>query len=70
MADTSRDPGSGRERDGSPPLMPLWVKMFGLAVGVLVVAVVVVFLVVGGEHGPGRHTRGGHGQPADVSHVR
>jgi hypothetical protein len=67
MADTPRDADSGQEHDGLPPRMPLWVKVFGLVLGVLVIAVVVVLLVAGGEHGPGRHLPGGHGHPVDAS---
>ena len=34
--------------------MPRWVKLF-LLVGLVVLVVVVALLVVGGDHGPGRH---------------
>jgi hypothetical protein len=37
------------------PGMPRWVKVSALAVAVLVVALIVVMLAIGGEHGPGRH---------------
>jgi hypothetical protein len=36
---------------------PAWVKWLAIALGVLVL-VVVVALLVGGEHGPGRHMSG------------
>lgn len=35
--------------------VPRWVKVFGLVVIGLVVLAVVLMLVNGGEHGPGRH---------------
>jgi hypothetical protein len=38
-----------------PPGMPRWVKLMGIALVVLVVAMVVAMLVLGGDHGPGRH---------------
>lgn len=38
-----------------PPGVPRWVKLMGLAVVVLVVVAVLVMLLLGGEHGPGRH---------------
>ena len=37
---------------------PRWVKVFGIVALALVLLVVVAMLVVGGEHGPGRHTGG------------
>jgi hypothetical protein len=38
--------------------MPRWVKMAGVAVGVLIL-LAVALMVVGGEHGPERHAPGG-----------
>jgi hypothetical protein len=35
--------------------VPRWVKVSGIVAIVLAVAVVVVLLLSGGEHGPGRH---------------
>ncbi len=35
---------------------PRWVKVFGIVTLVLVLLVVVVALMIGGKHGPGRHT--------------
>jgi len=40
--------------DGHPG-MPRWVKVSALVVAVLVVALILVMLAIGGEHGPGRH---------------
>jgi hypothetical protein len=43
-----------------PPAMPRWVKVSGLiAVGLLVLLVVI--LVLTGEHGPGQHGAGATG---------
>jgi hypothetical protein len=49
---TNPDPRHGTD---APPRAPGWVKAF--AVGVLIVAllVIVAMLLMGGEHGPGRH---------------
>ncbi|GAA4446855.1 hypothetical protein ACFQV2_25020 [Actinokineospora soli] len=38
-----------------PPGMPRWVRTTALVVAVLVAVVVLVLLISGGEHGPGRH---------------
>jgi hypothetical protein len=69
MADPPTDPDSGEEtgvrRDREPSAgTPRWVKVFGLIALVAVVLFVVVMLVGGGEHGPGRHTGGGSDTPA------
>jgi hypothetical protein len=51
--------GSSRDADrGSPPGMPRWVKVVGLAVLVAALVLAAV-LLVGGEHGPARHASGG-----------
>lgn len=42
--------------------MPRWVKTTAIVVAVLALAVVLVLLISGGEHGPGRHL----GQSAQV----
>jgi hypothetical protein len=39
---------------GAPSGMPRWVKVSAVVAAVLV-ALVVVMLLVGGDHGPGRH---------------
>jgi hypothetical protein len=64
---------TGRDRDtgADPPPQPehqtpRWVKVSGIVILVLVLAVIVMLLVGGGEHGPGRHAGGG-AQPADVT---
>lgn len=35
--------------------VPRWVKLFGLAAVVLLALAIVVMLLSGGQHGPGRH---------------
>jgi hypothetical protein len=42
------------------PGAPRWVKVFGIIVIVLVLLVVAIMFIGGGEHGPGRHTPSGH----------
>ena len=45
MADPLRYPGT-----------PRWVKLSGIAVGVLVLLILIIVLTgIGGPHGPGRH---------------
>lgn len=39
--------------------MPRWVKMSAIVAVLLAVLVVVVMLLSGGEHGPGRHLSAG-----------
>jgi hypothetical protein len=46
---------SGRESPRSAVVMPRWVKVFLIIAAVLVVLMVAVMLVSGGQHGPGRH---------------
>lgn len=73
MADRSPNPesnpdtGNGADAAspgrGSPPGMPLWVKVFGI-IGIVAVVVVVIALITGrggpgGGHGPGRHMLSG-----------
>lgn len=44
---------------------PRWVKISALCAGILVLVVVAVMLLSGGEHGPGRHGLGtGAGAPS------
>jgi hypothetical protein len=55
--DTGDDTGGGPDR-GSTSSTPRWVKVFGIIGGILVLLVVIMMLI-GGEHGPGRHTPSG-----------
>jgi hypothetical protein len=52
---------------GSPPGIPLWVKVFGIVALVLALLVIIMMLAGGGSHGPGRHIpsadAGGHTPP-------
>jgi hypothetical protein len=65
-SERDRDPGAAKHRAGSAGT-PTWVKVFGVAFAV-VVLLVVVLMIVGGEHGPGRHTdAGGEATPAGNS---
>lgn len=69
MADLSSYPDSNsdtgddtrvRPDPGSPPSMPLWVKLFVIIAFVLVLMVALMILAgVGGPHGPGRHMPSG-----------
>ncbi|MBI2076801.1 MAG: hypothetical protein HYT80_00310 [Euryarchaeota archaeon] len=47
------------------PKMPVWVKVF-IAIGAALAVVAVAAVLVGGEHGPGRHLGGGDAAPADL----
>ncbi len=40
---------------------PRWVKVFGIVGLVVVLFVVLVMVIGGGKHGPGRHTGGAGG---------
>lgn len=56
--DSNGDTGAGPDR-GSPPGTPRWVKVFGIIGLVLILLLVGVKLIGGGNHGPGRHLRSG-----------
>lgn len=53
--------------DPAPPRMPRWVKTLLISVLILIVVGVLVMLVSGGEHGPGRH--GALGSESPVASV-
>lgn len=56
MPEPSRSGKAGADRGGRPPTgLPGWAMVFGLAALVLL-AVLVTSLLVGGRHGPGRDT--------------
>jgi hypothetical protein len=54
--------------DQSNPGMPRWVKVSGIIAIVLVVLFILV-LLVGGGHGPGRHTSSGDPARSAGSHT-
>lgn len=60
MADTPGHPPAGRDRSlrsgpDQPPGMPRWVKVFGITAAVLLTVMILIMLLSGGQHGPGRH---------------
>jgi hypothetical protein len=52
--------------DDAPPGMPPWVKYLLLGLLAIVVIAVLAMLVVGGDHGPGRHASS-HSAPAGTT---
>lgn len=52
---TNAESPSRRESAKSTAPMPRWVKVFLITAAVLVVLVVTLMLLSGGQHGPGRH---------------
>lgn len=55
------DPDPNADIDAAPgrPSTPRWVKLLAVAGLVAVLVVVVVMLIAGGQHGPGRHLPSG-----------
>lgn len=47
----------------TPPGLPPWVKVSGIIVVVLAGVGVILALILGGDHGPGRHLPGGDPPP-------
>lgn len=64
--DDDRRPLGSRVRDDVPPKMPSWVRYLLLGLLAAVVLAVLTMLVVGGDHGPGRHG-GPHSAPAAMA---
>jgi len=58
MADRSPYPGGDEPRGGpdrgSPAATPRWVRVLGIIIVVLLL-LIGIMLLIGGEHGPGRH---------------
>ena len=73
MAEKHPSPDSDHDREVGPDRAsttgtPRWVKVSGLIALLVVVLFLVVMLVGGGEHGPGRHAPGG-GSDTPRSHT-
>jgi preprotein translocase subunit SecG len=51
----------------SPPAAPRWVKVFGI-VSAVILLVVLVLLLTGSNHGPGRHLDGGSERAPATEH--
>ena len=64
--DDDQRPVGSSVRDDAPPKMPSWVKSLILGLLAAVVLAVLTMLVVGGDHGPGRHG-GSHSAPAGMA---
>jgi hypothetical protein len=47
--------GSEKADGTQPPSTPGWVKAFAVVAGLVLVILVLVMLLTGGQHGPGRH---------------
>jgi len=56
MSEPVSTPDGDDASRGAPPEMPRWVKVSALVVLVIGVVLVLIMLVVGGEHGPGLHS--------------
>jgi hypothetical protein len=59
-----------RDKDSARPATPRWVKVLA-AIGLIAVVAILVMVIIGGDHGPGRHTgssQEGHQAPAGVPH--
>ena len=66
MTNEQNGPGSGIERDRETLTgPPRWVKVSAIVAGGLILVVIAVMLLTGGQHGPARH---GFGMGAPVSH--
>jgi hypothetical protein len=51
---TESPPGANDIR-GNPPGIPRWVKIASLVGILLIVLLIAVMVIAGGDHGPGRH---------------
>lgn len=64
MTDPTRDPSADPTEHGlrsaEHPGLPRWVWISGLVVAVLVLAMLALMLLMGGEHGPSLHATRTH----------
>lgn len=67
---TGHNPKPSVASNDVPPGMPPWVKYLLGALLAVVLLAALVMLVVGGDHGPGRHSGGMHSAPAgeEIAH--
>lgn len=68
MVDPPSDSGPGPGNRSVPPGMPRWVKIFGLIALLVIAVLILVMLLVGGEHGPGLHAPSGDSSAAPLAH--
>jgi len=68
MADSSHDREGAGGTGAARPGTPRWVKVFG-AIAVVLVLLVGILLLSGGNHGPGRHTGSGDGRQTTALNV-
>lgn len=71
MAHSPPDPNGNNAAEpiaNRPPKTPRWVKVFGI-IAIVVVLLFVAMMVIGGEHGPGRHSGDAGSQVAPSSVV-
>ncbi len=64
LPDSNSDIGDDTEVspiEDRPPGIPRWVMVSGIIVISLVLLFVLLEIIIGGDHGPGRHTPGKHG---------
>ena len=52
--------------DDQPPGVPSWLKYLLAALVAVALLAVLVMVVAGGDHGPGRHSGGQNSAPADA----
>lgn len=69
MADPASDSEQAPDERIPPPGMPRWVKVFGIVAILAVTSLIVVMLLIGGDHGPGRHNPGGDASAVNVAVV-
>lgn len=68
MVDPPSDSGPGVGNRSEPPGMPRWVKIFGLIVLLVIAVLILVMVLVGGEHGPGLHALSGDSSGSSLAH--
>lgn len=54
--ESDEHPAGDPRADGGPPPRPAWVRWLVAALVIVVLILVAVMVLAGGEHGPGRHS--------------